>query len=458
MSTEIQENPNWIKEAKAESMSLFAELDVLLKSLDRFFQPDNHPPSKQQISSRNLLPELEVVLDGIFRILTLIEVIMPESNRNAYWFQKFAESKLISGRKRDRMRAGMYKQDAPEKSFYVLYDTFINLKSLVTDIIRTQDIQFMSFKNLGDIISKELRENIHFNPFSVDINPDFDFIENKEITELVKNISDKELKKVISILLINLFRMLRYMKIMDHRSLHHISINCSLMIFTLLKSETDMFRSYISQSVRQLPESDLTMLLETLSYQFGMECKRVFHQELRNIYEKDSAVHQRGKVESARGILKNLTEQTVIQITKYWQPEIGGEDIFEVFITKVAQSLKLREDVYVLGRLVNEALKEKDVRRLSALLSMLLNYMEYFENFTFKLLRYDDFEEFDAMFRKVRSKYQEENAKELLEACHQFGVFLDTTLRQVEQRADLRNRDLDIDKAEEIVKQYLESS
>ncbi len=458
MTTETKDKSSWLEISRQENHSLFSEMDVILKGLDRFFLPDNQPASKQNISAKNLLAEMKVLRNGIYRVLSIIEAIMPESNRNAYWFQKFAESKLLDNVKRDKMRAGLYKQDSPEKSIYVLYNSFLTLKSLINDIIRTQDIHYMSFKNTGDLISKELRENAYFNPFDKDINPEYDFIENKHISEVIKNISNKQFKKVMSILILHLFRMLRYMKTMDHRSLNEISMSCSLLIFTLLKSEIELFRAYIVQSVKNLEESDLTMLIETLSYQFGMESKRVFQQELKDIYERDNKVKVRGKIESSRGILKNLTEQTIIQMVKYWNPELMGEDIFDVFITKTAQSMKLREDVYVLGKLVTAVGRVKSDERRNGVLTMLMNYMEYFENFTFKLLRYDDYEQFSEMFNNVRSQFQRgDNLKKAIDTCHQFSIYLDTTLGHINQRADLHNRKLDVEKANDIAKQYLAS-
>ena len=191
MDIDTQNIPaNWIEIARDEHHALFSELDVILKALDRYFITDNLPASRYSLSSKDMRFELETSRAGILRVLSILEAIIPESNRNAYWFQKFAESKLLDNRKRDRMRAGMYKQDTPEKSLYVLYDTFINLKSLSIDILRNQDILFMSFKNLGEIISKEIRENHFFNPFKAEVNPDFDFISNDEITRIVKNIDN----------------------------------------------------------------------------------------------------------------------------------------------------------------------------------------------------------------------------------------------------------------------------
>lgn len=454
MSTETTDKPieGWLAEARKEHRILFSELEVLLKALDRYFIMENHPASRAKYSSKSLHKELIAVSDCIHRIIAIVELAMPETNRNAYWFQKFAESKLLDNRKREAMRAGMYKQDSEEKSFYVLYDSFINLKSLVADILRNQDIAYLSFKNIGQLISKEIRENHFFNPFRLDINPEFDYIDNKEISEMARQIEDREMKKTVSILFLHLFRLIRYLNTMDHRSLNKASINCSLIIFTLLKSEIEVFRVYVSRVSGKVKDDKLSSMIQSLSYQIGMESKRVFMQEMKDIYEKESEVQLRGKIEASRGILKNLVEQSVIQLARYWNPNIKGEAIFEVFITKAAQSMKLREDIYVLNRLVAESLKKDST---SGHLSTLINYMDYYENFTFKLLRFDDYEQFSNMFTKIRTAYQRGDRDKLAEACHEFNIFLDTTLRQIDNRADLKGRRLDKARAEDIVRQYL---
>ena len=460
MATEAETHKfeiGWIESIKDEHHALFAELDVLLRALDRYFIVDNLPASRQSYSTKDMRFELENAKDGILRVLTIIEAIMPESNRNAYWFQKFAENKLMDARRRDQVRAGMYKQNTPEKSLYVLFDTFINLKSLALDLLRNREIYYMSLKNLGEILSKEIRENHYFNPFKMEVNPDFDFIENEEITRIVRSIDNKEVKKSVSIMFIHMFRLLRYLKTMDHRSLNEVSMHCSLLIFSLLKSEIETFRSYIDRSIPGIDDLEFEMLSQSLSYQVGMESKRVFQQELKDLDERKNEVQVRGRIESSRGILKNLVEHAIIQLARHWEEDIKGEDVFDVFITKAAQSMKLREDTYVLNRIVSEGIKADEEIR-SGVFSMLMNYMEYFENFTFKLLRYSDYEHFANLFNTIRDGYRGgEDMKKLMDTCHQFNIYLDTTLGQIDQRADLKDKPLDVEKVEDIVKQYLSS-
>ncbi len=160
-----KEPKDWISVSKETRRELFSELDVLLRAVDRFFIIENLPSAKENLSESNFFDELSAVRDLILRTLSILEVIIPESKKNSYWFQKFAETKFLTDRNRDIFREELYKQDTPEKAIFLLYDSFVNLKGLVTDLLKSGDITYLSYMNIGQVLSKEIRENNYFNPF-----------------------------------------------------------------------------------------------------------------------------------------------------------------------------------------------------------------------------------------------------------------------------------------------------
>src|SRR5512140_735693 len=197
---------NWISAAKNKNKDVFSELDVLLRALDRFFNLENLPPSKEDVAGRNFFDEMAAVRDTILRVIGLLEMLIPETKKNVYWFQKFAQSKFMTNKKRDALREELYKQDVPEKSLFLLYDSFVNLKGIITDIMKTDHIPYLTFTNIGQMLGRELRENVHFNPFKHELNPQFDIIENSEISRVVKEIKAQDIKKYVSIMLLHLFK------------------------------------------------------------------------------------------------------------------------------------------------------------------------------------------------------------------------------------------------------------
>jgi len=456
-----KEDEDWVVNAKEAHKDFFSELDVLLRSADRFFNLENIPSIKENPAESNFFDELSAIRDVIFRISGLLETIIPEGKRNAYWFQKFAGAKFLTDLERDKIRAELYKQDTAEKSILLLYDSFTNLKTLVADLLKTGTIPYLSYLNVGQILSKEIRENNYFNPFKKEINSEFDIIYNHEISGIVRGIKDMEAKKYISLVMVYLFRLLRYLSHIDVRTQKTISLNTSLVILMLVRSEIEIFRNYIEKIITKISGPDMKALLQSISYQFSMETKRVFQQELRDILKKKASGFFRGRIENSQGILKNLAEQSIIQIATFYKPGLKGEDIFESFTTRLEQSLKLREDLFALHKfliLIQKASKSPE--KAARLFESLRNFMLYFESFTFKLLRYGDYEEFVSFFKEILSFKKDRIAgndlNKFMEKIHNFRIFLETTLRQIANRTELREKPVDMKRVGKLISQYVE--
>ncbi|NCO83650.1 MAG: hypothetical protein COZ31_09275 [Nitrospirae bacterium CG_4_10_14_3_um_filter_44_29] len=458
-SEQRKESKDWVLAAKEARKEHFSELDVLLRAVERFFNIENIPSTKENLAESNFFDELSAVRDIILRTLSVLEVIIPENKRNAYWFQKFAETKFLTDRKRDMLREELYRQDTAEKGLLLLYDSFTNVKTLAADLLKTGNIPYLSYLNIGQILSKEIRENNYFNPFRKDIDPEFDIIYNQEVSDIVKGITDRETKKHISLVIIYLFRFLRYLNCIDITTQRTISLNTSLIILMLIRSEIKIFSSYVKKITDNIAQPDMKEMLQSLSYQFSMETKRVYQQELKDILRKKAPGFFRGRIENSKGILKNLTEQSIIQIANFYKPGLKGEDIFPSFTTRIEQSLKLREDICALHKfliLIQGA--SESTEKTGQLFESLKNIMLYFESFTFKLLRYGDYEEFVSFFKELlsfkRERIIEQDFNKFMEKIHNFRIFLETTLRQIAGRTELQDRPVDMSRVDKIMKQY----
>ncbi len=455
-----EESPadDWASLSKEKNRDSFSELDVLLRALDRFFNIENLPLSKEDIPNKDFTPELRVVRDVILRTLGLLEAVIPEGRRNAYWFQKFAVAKYLNDRKRDAFREQLYTQDIPEKSLLLLYDSFVNLRGVVTELLKGENVPYLTFVNIGQITGKDLRENLHFNPFRKDLNPEFDVIENPLISKIVKGIRQKETKKCVSILLLSLFRFLRCLRHAES-SARFGSLHSALAIILLLRSEITIFSAAMEAVSVGLPDESLQMLLRSLLYQFSVESKRVYRQELRGTLVSGPSPHLKGTIENCHGILRNLCEQSIIQVVQFFMPDIRGEEVFESFMTKLQQSLRLREDLLVLHRFLQLAESADSPEARTRILGAMRNYMLYFQSFTFRLLRFDDYEEFSSFFGRVFAfdpdGKEEKDLDKLIDQTKHFGIFVETCLRHLANRAELVDRPHDMARVEAGVNQYL---
>ena len=451
---------NWVFDSQKTNKVFFSEIDVLLRALDRFFNIENLIISGENLTNKNFFDELVTVRDSILRLIEILDTVIPENRKNIHWFQKFAESKLLTDRKRDAFREDIYKQDSPEKSLYLLYDSFINLKGVITDLIRTGNISYLCFNNIGQLISNEIRKNNFFNPFRSDLTSEFTIIVNPEISAIVKNLDNRELKKHISVIYLSLFRLLRFISFIDVATHRAVSLNASLIILVLLRSEIKIFQLFIEKAAKKVNDPEIGMLINSIAYQFAMETRRVYSQELKDIQRKKSSLYSRGKIENSQGILKNLTEQSILQLSNYFNPGIRGEQIFESFITKLEQSLRLREDIFVLLRFITMLEGSAgDIQLRMKVFASLRNFMLYFESFTFRLLRHDDYEEFLLFFNELNAVNKTTiigpEFHKILEKIMHFKIYLETTLRHIANRSELNNRSIDSDRVEALIRQYL---
>ena len=109
------------------------------------------------------------------------------------------------------------------------------------------------------------------------------------------------------------------------------------------------------------------------------------------------------------------------------------------------------------------------------LLTALKNYMRHFENYTFRLLRYEDYEEFASFFVELSALLGPSPKKgqmlpdrtipqpaggfeKLLEKCAHFAVFVDSMLEHINKRAELMAEPMDPTRTDRALKKLIRSS
>jgi hypothetical protein len=95
-----------------------------------------------------------------------------------------------------------------------------------------------------------------------------------------------------------------------------------------IKTEIQAFHNYIKKITETIDDKNLKNLLTSISYQFSIETRRVYLQELKKFLRKKAHQYFRGKIENNQCILKNFTEQTIVQVFQFFKPDIQGKNIY----------------------------------------------------------------------------------------------------------------------------------
>lgn len=475
----VRERERFLDNLKVESKdeSLF-ELEMLLKALDRFFNLDNLPLSNiEEAVSRNFAAELRIVRFGIERAVFLSKSLLPSEYSSAIYFQSYVERELLQDYARDLLVEKSLGQKTPAEGLSFLCLTLLNISEIIGALILQRHLSYNLFHSVGQILSRGIAMNRWFNPFKLQtFSPRFDRITNPKILRAVNSLKDDEVKRNTSIALLAFFRLLHELQFVRNEAEDKETLKSSLLIFSLVHSEAKALKAYLEKDlpfnlkVGGKPKSEkvireILSSADSISFQLGMEIKKLFKQVLKESSEIASLLKLRSAIDSAKGVLVNFFHQAIVTLANILDGRIQGKDIFPDYISKFEQSVRLREDIWLFHAILEEAEasldgRQKDSKPPDVLLKALKDFVSYFQSLGFALVRYSDHEEFQRFFETVNS-YSEDDLKnknkllDLRRTMHHFQIFLGTTLGHIKNRGELTEAPFDEAHGRELLAQFI---
>lgn len=478
MSKILHIREEWLKNIHVDKKDekLF-ELEMLLRALDRFFHVRNLPFSDMEnIVLRNFHSEMKIVSMAVDRCVYLLQTLLPPEDANMFNFQMYLENTLLLDYARDKFILQNIRQNHPKESLFLMLLAFINLSVLIKLLLNQKHIPYIAFHHTGQIISREMAVNRFFNPLEAPVfSPRFDRISNRYVKKVYSEIKNEKLRSLYTVITVALFRFLKYLEYVDQNTPSKEMLKFYILHFALLKSEVYSLINFIeldgSERIKSLPipDSEKTKYLEvfdSIAFQIDMESKKVFRQVLRDALDENRSHQIRSMIDSAKGIQKNIFEQSIVTLVQSIDPGVQGSLIFPDFVSRFEQSVRLREDMFIFIKLIERIEKsldrtaDDDAIPQHRVLSVLRDYISYFSNLSFNYVRYADAEEFIDFFNFALSLKDEDlkDRKKLTECrlrLHTFRTFLETTLNLIQQRAELHGVPLDEEHAMEIMRQFV---
>jgi len=150
--------------------------------------------------------------------------------------------------------------------------------------------------------------------------------------------------------------------------------------------------------------------------------------ELADISVTRQTENVRTRVENSHGILKDCFQQSVVQLAQAFVPEIDGARIFPDFVAKREQSLRLRDGLARVLRVVRQFQKEKT----EAAADQMKKEISEFYDHHIKYLMYRDWSGFELFYIEILKCGR---LSGLTQIAHRFETFLVTLLREVQKRS-----------------------
>ncbi len=412
------------------------ELEMWLRSFERFFRIRNQPISEReakQLALRNWSEELRLVDQVLLRVVNLCTSLLTEEQVNHARFDKYVESFLKKDDLVDPYVEKLLRQTTPEGSLVLLRDSFEDVHVLLTQLTRLSRIPYAAFMSVGKVIYREIRRS-DLLALLIDkkFKPIYDRISNPGIASTIRVIEEPQKRKHAAKVFLEFFRLLHYLDFADPDRNREDELKSTLLVFSLITAETRNLLAYLERRVLPTLERDTALhdLYDSFVYCIPLELKKVINTELLDISASRQAESIRARVENSHGILKDCFQQSVVQLAQAYGPADGGE-IFEDFTAKLAQSVHLRDG---LARLI-KAIREFQALRDETQAICMKEEISRFYDTCMKYLMYRDWSGFELFFIEILKCT---SLPALQQIAHRFETFLMTLFREVQKRAILQ--------------------
>src|SRR5438874_7457816 len=204
--------------AAGKARELF-ELEMWLRSFERFFRIKNQPLSEKetrQLALRNWSEELRLVDNVILRTVQLCTSILTEDQVNLARFDKYVEGYLKKDDVVDPYIEKLVRQSTPESGLTLLRETLEDLHIVLMDLTRLSRIPYGTFSAVGKMLYREIRRS-QILSLLIDkkFKPVHDRILNPAISNTIRAIAEPNERKQGARVFLELFRLLHYLEYAD---------------------------------------------------------------------------------------------------------------------------------------------------------------------------------------------------------------------------------------------------
>lgn len=478
---------DWIRSIVVDDAdAILFRFDVLLKALDRFFNVSNHPPRRNgEVSiGDNLINEVGIADRVLRELIRLAQSVLDETDTSALMFRSYVEGQLISDHERDAVYSRSRQQETPEESFYLLQVGLCNLAQLTAGLRRADTVELPVFRALGHQYASLLWRNRYFNPLRTrTFNALYDRVENPLLSSAVHAASSEPLRRGIGFVILAFNRYLKILRWIHPDAPSREALHDTLPVLALLNSEYRSLQPYIERSLPRhlLPsgpqtedEGEFVERLDAVAFQLSFECRKTFEQILVDFSTTQAVGKLQMMLETVQGVLVTFLQQSVVQLVQVVLPDVEGRDLYVDFVSRHAQSVRLREELWIFERIVAEVrgclagdatvfARRPDASSKLSAFRTLSGYVDLFEHSSLHLVRRADLEAFEQFFRRLRSVRDDEEllasrnrSLELARDFEHFRIFLETTRGLVDNRADLQAVPLDEEHAAAVASRILD--
>ncbi len=459
-SAVFSERERWLRGINIEGREeqLF-EFEMLLRGVERYFNLHNVVVDVQErpLVTRDFHEELEDVRDAIHRAIRIARRLLDPDSDSKRVFRKYVETQLADDRVRRAFIEQELDQETPQESLFVLREAFEALRNLIDHLLRLPVCSLALFTDVGNLALREIVLNRYFRPFRpLEFRIEYDRIRSVHILELLAG-QPQEVRAPFTTAFLALFRLLHYLSYVGQEG-EDSTPRRARVVLALVRSEAvSLVGFFRDELATQVEPKRLKAASLRAARDIAKEANRIAREVL---VEQEGAPDASMKAAIA---FTALFRSQVVALVEALEPgSASGEEAFQKLVSPEAMAQRLRKDLWVFGQLcrtTEQALRSEDGAAAETALSAFKSYLGYFQDVSYQLLRYSDYESFDrfsALLMELPWPPEGPSIRlRLAEDLRQFTPTLESTFASVSRRVLLQGRTFDRKEAESLRDRFL---
>ncbi|MBN2194078.1 MAG: hypothetical protein JW751_14780 [Polyangiaceae bacterium] len=475
----------WFQQLELEGKDeILFELEVLLKAAACFANPRNHPgpPRRGPVVTQDFREAVGIFRDGIAHAVGLARALLGSEDR-AFVFHRYLETVLPQDSARSRLARGAAEQTTPEQSLLSLRHGLSSVVEVVDGLTRSQRVPYRTFYSALALVQREVERNTFFNPLTaLEFRPEFDRIRSSHVLELIRSVAGRESHRLISLAFLSLFRMLRYLRLLERiaaeSSRRRRLLGRAYLTLSVLRSDARALSGYLRQhSGRLLGESfhrelvtvpaieirgrssllrasghrylTIRGALEGVAASVQLEMRRAFQHDL---FAADADPSESEVRAALRTVIKNVRPAlrgAILFLGRTLGVSLPADGVFDDATAQRETSDRLRRDVWIFAQILRafaaKAQSSPPTDRWGAVgeFQYVREFLRYFAAMGYPVLRGSDYPRFDAFLAAMTSLSDTDlvdrtHLDHAVEECQVFFEYLQDLFERVSQREVLR--------------------
>jgi hypothetical protein len=459
-SAALAERERWLRSVNIEGREeqLF-EFEMLLRGVERYFNLHNVVVDAQErpLVTRDFHEELEDVRDAIHRAIRIARRLLDPDSDSKRVFRKYVETQLADDRVRRAFIEQELDQETPQESLFVLREAFEALRNLIDHLLKLPVCNLALFTDVGNLALREIVLNRYFRPFRpLEFRIEYDRMRSVRILDLLAG-QPQDTRGPFTTAFLALFRLLHYLSYVGQEG-EDSTPRRARVVLALVRSEAvSLVAFFRDELATQVGPKRLKAASLRAARDIAKETNRIAREVLVDLEGAPDA-----SMRAAIAFTTLFRAQVVGLVEALALGSTSGEDAFHQLVAPEAMAQRLRKDLWVFGQLCRTtelALRSEDVAAAETALSAFKSYLGYFQDVSYQLLRYSDYEPFDRFSALlVELPWPPEGPSirhRLAEDLRQFTPTLESTFSSVSRRVLLQGRTFDRKDAEALRDRFL---